>query len=255
MKDIVKFENLKDFIVELRGQGVMLDSDVAQIYGVETRDINKAVANNPDKFPAGYIVELSKQEKNELVENFHRFGKLKHSTVNPKAFPEKGLYMLATILKSPKAVQATLSIIETFSKIRQLSRNIKELSTVHDKNAQKALMQQGGELIEGIFGDDLQTSDTETSIELNFAVLKFKHVIKKQKNKISERLYTPRHCNALLSTLNPNHELRADFDRWPVDDVTDFFHSGEERFFSIESAKDTSVRHNLFSTLSSVFHP
>jgi hypothetical protein len=54
------------------------------------------VTNNPDKFPAGYFVELSKPEKSELVENFHRFNKLKHSTVNPKAFPEKGLYMLAT---------------------------------------------------------------------------------------------------------------------------------------------------------------
>ena len=181
MSAIAKFENLKDLIVELRDQSVLLDSDVAQIYGVETRDINKAVTNNPDKFPAGYIVELSKSEKSKLVENFHRFNKLKHSTVNPKAFPEKGLYMLATILKSPQAVQATLAIIETFSKIRQLSRSIQELSTVQDKADQKALMQRSGELIAGIFDDDLQTSDTETSIELNFAVLKFKHTIKKKK--------------------------------------------------------------------------
>ena len=181
MSDTMKFENLKPLLVELRGESVLLDSDVAQIYGVETRDINKAVTNNPDKFPAGYVVELSKPEKSELVENFHRFNKLKHSTVNPKAFPEKGLYMLATILKSPQAVQATLAIIETFSKIRQLSRSIQELTLVKDKEDQKALMQRSGELIAGIFDDDLQTSDTETSIELNFAVLKFKHTIKKKK--------------------------------------------------------------------------
>ena len=61
------------------------------------------MSNNPDKFPAGYVVELSKAEKNELVENFHRFNRLKHSTVNPKAFPEKGLYMLVTVLKSKVA--------------------------------------------------------------------------------------------------------------------------------------------------------
>ncbi len=73
MTDMVRFENLKELIIELRGQSILLDSDVAQIYGVETRDINKAVANNPDKFPAGYIIELSKSEKTELVENFHRF--------------------------------------------------------------------------------------------------------------------------------------------------------------------------------------
>ena len=180
MTDMVRFENLKELIIELRGQSILLDSDVAQIYGVETRDINKAVANNPDKFPAGYIIELSKSEKTELVENFHRFDKLKHSTVNPKAFAEKGLYMLATILKSPQATQATISIVETFSKIRELSRSIKEISMVQDKADQKPLMQKSGELIAEIFDDDLQTSDTETSIELNFAVLKFKHTIKKK---------------------------------------------------------------------------
>ena len=111
MSDIVKFEDLHDRVLELRDKKVLLDADVAQIYVVETRDINKAVSNNPDKLPAGYVIELSKAEKNELVENFHRFNRLKHSTVNPKAFPEKGLYMLATILKSPQAVQATLAII------------------------------------------------------------------------------------------------------------------------------------------------
>jgi hypothetical protein len=180
MSDMVKIENLKGMIIEIRGCEVLLDSDVAQIYGVETRDINKAVTNNPDKFPAGYIIELSKSEKNELVESFHRFEKLKHSTVNPKAFAEKGLYMLATILKSPAATQATISIIETFTKIRELSKNVKELSTIQDKVQQKALMQRSGELISEIFDEDLQTSDTETTIELNFAVLKFKHTIKKK---------------------------------------------------------------------------
>src|SRR3990172_4932339 len=178
MSETVKFESLKSLLIDLRGESVLLDSDVAQIYGVSTRDINKAVTNNPDKFPSGYVVELSKPEKSELVENFPRFNKLKHSTVNPKAFPEKGLYMLATILKSPQAVQATLAIIETFAKIREISRTIQELSLVKDKADQKALMQRSGELIAGIFDEDLQTSDTETSIELNFAVLKFKHTIK-----------------------------------------------------------------------------
>ncbi len=90
--------------------------------------------------------------------------------------------MLATILKSPQAVRATLAIIEIFSKIRELSRNIKTLSTVEDKKEQQNLMRKSGEIISEIFEDDLQTTDTETTIELNFAVLKFKHVIKR-KNK------------------------------------------------------------------------
>jgi len=139
------------------------------------------VKNNPDKFPSGYIIELTKVEKDELVENFHRFNKLKHSTVNPKAFSEKGLYMLATILKSSQATEATLLIVETFTRIRHLSRSVKELSEVQEKNEQKALMQKSGELIAEILDDDLAVTDSETSIELNFAVLKFKHTVKKKK--------------------------------------------------------------------------
>jgi len=75
-----------------------------------------------------------------------------------------------------------IAFIETFSKIRELSRDIKTLSNVKDKNEQRNLMQKSGEIIAEILDDDLQTTDTETSIELNFAVLKFKHTIKK-KNK------------------------------------------------------------------------
>lgn len=180
MTGIVKIEDLKDLIIEMRGQSMLLDADAAVIYGVKTRDINKAVANNPDKFPAGYVIELTKPEKAELVKNFHRFDKLKHSTVNPKAFSEKGLYMLATILKSAQATLATIAIIETFAKIRELSRNMRALATTQDKAGQKSLMQKSGELVTDVFDDDLQINDTETSVELNFAVLKFKHTVKKK---------------------------------------------------------------------------
>ena len=94
---VVRVEDFQDVIVELKGQQVLIDADVAEIYGVATRDINKSVSNNPDKFPCGYVIELSKDEKKELVENFHRFDRLKHSSALPKAFTEKGLYMLSTI--------------------------------------------------------------------------------------------------------------------------------------------------------------
>lgn len=178
---IVKIENLKNLIIELRGQSVLIDRDVAAIYGVETKHINQAVKNNPEKFPAGYVVELTKLEKSELVKKIDQLNNLKHSYVNIKAFTEKGLYMLATILKSPQAVQATLAIIETFAKIRQLSRSIQELSLVKDKADQKAIMHRSGELITDLFKNELQTSDTETTVELNFSFLKLKHTIKKKK--------------------------------------------------------------------------
>lgn len=94
-------------------QQVLIDADVAEIYGVETREINQAVSNNTGKFPDDYVFKLSKEEKSELIKNFDRFGNLKHSSAAPKAFSEKGLYMLATILKSRQATETTLMIIET----------------------------------------------------------------------------------------------------------------------------------------------
>ena len=180
MSTVAKFENLKDLIVQLRGQSVLLDSDVAAIYKVETKRVNEAVKNNPDKFPHDYMFEITEKEFSDLRSKFSTT-KFTKTRALPKAFTEKGLYMIATILKSKQATEATFAIIETFSKIRQLTRNIQELSIVQDKADQKALMQKSGEMIAEILDDDLQTTDTETSIELNFAVLKFKHTIKKKK--------------------------------------------------------------------------
>jgi len=180
MSAIVKFENLKALIIELRGQSALLDSDVAELYGVETKRINEAVKNNPDKFPQDYMYELSREEFQGLRSKIST-AKLTKTRVPPKAFTEQGLYMIATILKSRQAMEATFAIIETFARIRELSRNIRSLSTVKDEAGQKSLMRKSGEIISEIFDDDLQTSDSETSIELNFAVLKFKHTIKKKR--------------------------------------------------------------------------
>ncbi|MDR1595079.1 MAG: ORF6N domain-containing protein [Prevotellaceae bacterium] len=178
--DTVKFSQVKEKILMIRDQKVILDSDVASLYEVETKRINEAVKNNPDKFPDNYILQLTGDEWKEMKSKFSTSltagGKVKH----PKAFTEKGLYMLATILKSPKATQTTIDIIETFAQIRELSHTVAELSEVNDEFAQKSLMQKGGEIIADILGDDLKTTDTETSIELNFAVLKFKHVVKRK---------------------------------------------------------------------------
>ncbi|MDR0763297.1 MAG: ORF6N domain-containing protein, partial [Bacteroidales bacterium] len=114
MSKIVKVE---DKIMTIRGQRVILDSDVALLYEVETMRINEAVKNNRDKFPLGYVFELSKNEKKEVIENFDNL-KIKFSPSMPKAFTEKGLYMLATILKSKRATETTIEIVETFAKMR-----------------------------------------------------------------------------------------------------------------------------------------
>lgn len=101
--------------------------------------------------------------------------------------------MLATILKSPVATQTTLAIVETFAKMRELSRAVGELADSNDEYRQKSLMQQSGEILSDLLDDGMRTTDTETTIELNFAVLKLKHTVKRKKaatmNDLFQRVY------------------------------------------------------------------
>ena len=167
-------------IVKIRGVNALLDCDIAFLYGVETREVNQAVKNNPDKFPKGYIIDIDKEEKAELIKIFDRFNSLKHSTSSIKAFTEKGLYMLATILKSPQATETTLAIIETFTKIRELTRTVSELGKKTAEEEKKPLMKKSGEIISEILGDSLNISETETCFEINLAVMNIKHTVKRK---------------------------------------------------------------------------
>jgi len=178
MSNILKFSEVMENIIAIRGQKVILDSDVAALYGVETRDINKAVKNNPHKFPGGYIFELDNKELADLRWKFSTTN-LSKTRVLPKAFTKKGCYMLATILKGEKATETTIAIIEAFDKLSELQETVAELSAAPDEFQQKTLMQKGGEIFSELLGDNLKTSDTETSFEINFAVMKFKHTIKR----------------------------------------------------------------------------
>lgn len=178
---LVGFEEVEDKIIMLRGQKVLLDRDVAALYGVETRDINKSVKNNPNKFPKGYIMELNDSELKGLRWK-NSTTNLSKSRVLPKAFTEKGLYMIATILKSPRATEATFAIIETFAKLRELSRTITGLPDASEEQ-QKSLLQKSGDLFSDILDSNLHSTDSETTIELNLAVLKVKHTVKRKSEK------------------------------------------------------------------------
>ena len=131
---------IENKIIEIRGVPAILDSDVATLYEVETKRINEAVSNNPDKFPPGYILTPTNEEQKILRSKISTssWGGARYV---PKAFTEQGLYMLATILKSPKATQTTLAIIETFTKMRRLGRSVRELATVTSDAEKKQLMQ------------------------------------------------------------------------------------------------------------------
>lgn len=175
----MELQKIEEKIILIQGKQVILDSEVAELYGVETKRINEAVKNNADKFPEGYIIQLTNEEFEDLRSKFSTTNLMKSRTA-PKGFSEKGLYMIATILKSPKATETTIGIIETFAKVRELSRSIDEISETTDKDVQKSLMQRSGELISDVLSNDYQTVGTETTIELNFSVLKVKHTVKKK---------------------------------------------------------------------------
>lgn len=184
----ISMEDVQNKIIVLRDEPVILDRDVAELYGVQTKEINQAVRNNPEKFPAGYMFVLNNQEvaevrskilttSSESIEDERVMPDFLKSHYNPVAFTERGLYMMATILKSKQAVLTTLAIIDTFASVKELARTIRELNGAANKEEQKGLLKRSGELIGDIIGNDMATSETETELELNFAVLKVKHTI------------------------------------------------------------------------------
>lgn len=178
---MIKVEDVQDKVLLLRNENVIIDSDVATLYGVATKEINQAVKNNPNKFPQGYIFQLTKDEKMDVVKIFDHLRNLKFSKVEPYAFTERGLYMLATILRGEQAVQTTLCIIDTFVKIRELSRTIALLPQTEDKNDQDTLLKKGGNLVTELLDNDLNKTESETELELNFAMFKLKHMIVRKK--------------------------------------------------------------------------
>ena len=178
--ELATIESIKGKMLEYKGQYVLLDSDVAQLYGVETKQINQAVRRNPERFPDGYVLELDNKESTVLRSKVLTLeqGKGHYSKYNFKAFTERGLYMLATILKSPRAVQTTIAIIETYAKVREMARTMEALQNVEDGGMQQSsLLQRSGELLADVVGSNLATESTETEIELNFAVVKIKHKV------------------------------------------------------------------------------
>ena len=184
---LIQMHEIEARLIELRGQKVLIDRDVAELYGVETRRVNEAVKNNLEKFPEGYVITLQSAEKQYVVENFDHLKPIKNSPVEPRAFTEKGLYMLATILKSQRATMVTIAIIETFAKVRSLKRELVELHNETDKEVQAKKMKHFGEVLTDIVMPDLETSETESSLEINFLIGKIKHTVKRVRKEKGKR--------------------------------------------------------------------
>ena len=175
---LVTTKEVEACMLPVRGQQVLIDRDVAALYGVETKRINEAVRNNPDKFPEGYIFELTEAETEEVKaitaknddfadENFDRKTVSSKTRYAPKAFTDRGLYMLATILKSPRATQTTIAIIDTFAKVKELSRCLSAMKEDTDMETKQSLVQRTGSLLNELIQTDDKDSTENVAMELN----------------------------------------------------------------------------------------
>lgn len=136
MDEILKTRQFDTLIFEIRGFKVMVDTDLASLYETETKALKQQIKRNIDRFPADFMFELTKEEKDQLVTNCDRLSNLKHSSVNPLAFTEQGVAMLSSILRSAKAVKINIEIMRAFVYYRQiliqnedLYKKIKELDS------------------------------------------------------------------------------------------------------------------------------
>lgn len=127
-KSLVVTESIKSRILFIRGQKVMLDADLAELYGVETKVLNQAVKRNADRFPEDFMFRLTANEKAEVVTNCDHLAKLKYSSSLPCAFTEHGALMLGNVLKSDRAVEVSLMVVRAFVHLRELVSTHKELA-------------------------------------------------------------------------------------------------------------------------------
>jgi len=126
--EIVSKKAIEQKIFLIRGQKIMLDRDLAGLYGVKTKRLNEQVKRNRTRFPEDFMFQLTKWEKEELVANCDRFEALKNSTSNPYAFKEQGVARLSSVLKSDRAIQVNIQIMRVFTRLRQMLATHKELA-------------------------------------------------------------------------------------------------------------------------------
>ena len=119
MHQLMSQKNIESRIFTIRKNQVMVDRDLADLYGVDTKALNQAVKRNLERFPAEFRFALTEHEKNELVTNCDRLENLKHSSAKPYVFTEQGVAMLSAILRSETAIKMSIQIINAFAKMRQ----------------------------------------------------------------------------------------------------------------------------------------
>lgn len=125
-KSVLPAETIANKIYLIRGHRVMLDRDLAELYGVETRVLNQAVTRNVDRFPNDFMFALSREEI-ERISQIVTSSKIKYSK-NVRAFTEQGVAMLSSVLRSKRAIQVNIQIMRTFSQLRRMLETHNDLN-------------------------------------------------------------------------------------------------------------------------------
>lgn len=143
---IVHVEDVERTILTIRGHKVILDADLARLYGVSTKRLNEQVRRNRNRFPDDFMFRLTPEEKNEVVANCDHLSRLKFSSALPLAFTEHGAIMAVSVLNSPRAIEASIFVVRAFVRFREilathkrLARKLKELEArmgEHDEQIQ-----------------------------------------------------------------------------------------------------------------------
>lgn len=128
MNKLIPLERIENRIYLIRGQRVMIDRDLAELYGVPTKALNQAVRRNEKRFPTDFVFQLNNKEKEELVTNCDHLLGLKYSYRQPLAFTEQGVAMLSSVLNSDKAIEINVLIMRAFVRLRQVLAANKDLS-------------------------------------------------------------------------------------------------------------------------------
>lgn len=128
MTGIIPYHSIQQKILSIRGHRVMIDADLASIYGVTTKRLNEQVKRNKKRFPEDFMFQLNKTEKLEVVANCDHLKTLKFSPKMPYVFTEHGVIMLASVLSSPQAINASIHVVRAFVKLREILSTNKKLA-------------------------------------------------------------------------------------------------------------------------------
>ncbi len=282
MNELINEEKIEDLIYEIRGVQVMLDSDLARLYGCKngTKEVNQAVKNNIEKFPERYMFRLSDEEVINLRSKFLTANVNSKSRINPTVFTEHGVYMLATILKGKKAANMTLFIMDAFVQMKQFLRTEvlnNEILVNHEERIIKleesfAKFDKKKELnnmfFEGQFYDayslllDILNSATKSIIIIdNYIDKKFLDICSKVEiniiiytkeiNKIDLEKYNKQYNNIKVKISNKYH------DRFIILDYKILYHCGAsfkdlgKKCFCISKIENNNILRNLIKTVNS----